>query len=162
MDLPLGFCCYCIDTSALLDLKKWYPQDIFETLWRDFEGLVNDGQLVAPKEVLAEIDEGSDPHDALRKWAKSHLSMFIDLDDEQIATVKGILQVFPGLADPSSTKHKADPFVIALAKSKGSTVVAQESLKPTPLAAKIPNACKRFKVEYLRLHDLFYKRGWKY
>jgi hypothetical protein len=58
---------YCIDTCALIDLwRRHYPPDVFPGLWEDIERLVNQGRLIAPREVLEEL-RGVD--DEILEWA---------------------------------------------------------------------------------------------
>ncbi|MCK4820763.1 DUF4411 family protein, partial [bacterium] len=69
---------YCIDTSALIDLwRRNYPRDIFKSLWNEIEDLISYRRLVAPREVLKELEKQDDE---LLVWAKKNLEMFIDLD----------------------------------------------------------------------------------
>jgi len=146
MDLFPG---YCIDTSALIDLGRTrYTREVFPSLWKEIEELVSKGELVAPREVLKELER---QNDELTRWAKKHRKMFVNLDPEQIKIVKEILRDFPGFVDEKKETEDADPFVIALAKARGSTVITSE--KPADLAAnprakpKIPNVCQHYQVK---------------
>ena len=59
---------FCIDTCALIDLRRsYYPPDVFPGLWADIESLISRGLLVAPKEVFDEL-KGVD--DEILKWAR--------------------------------------------------------------------------------------------
>ena len=52
---------YVIDTNALIDLwRRRYPRDVFPTLWQKIEGLIKSGELVAPQEVLNELQRQHD------------------------------------------------------------------------------------------------------
>ena len=107
---------YCIDTNALIDLwRRFYPLDIFPSLWKDLEALIPEDYLIAPREVLNELEKWDDE---LLKWAKNHKKMFKDLDYDQMQQVTKVLKDFPSLVDPDKTTPDADPFVIALAISK--------------------------------------------
>ncbi|OHB74310.1 MAG: hypothetical protein A2Z25_23310 [Planctomycetes bacterium RBG_16_55_9] len=71
---------YVIDTNALIDLwRRRYPRDVFPTLWRKIEGLIKSGELVAPQEVLNELQR---QYDELYIWAKKQ-KCFKDLDCDQ-------------------------------------------------------------------------------
>jgi len=60
---------YVIDTNALIDLwRRRYPRDVFPTLWQKIEELIKSGELVAPQEVLSELQR---QHDELYLWAKT-------------------------------------------------------------------------------------------
>ena len=56
---------FCLDTSALLDAgTRWYPLDLFPSLWTKLSKAAEDGVIVSPDEVLREIskkDDGDDP-----------------------------------------------------------------------------------------------------
>jgi len=76
---------YCIDTSGLIDLGRRYPERVFGALWREIERLINRGRLIAPREVLRELQRGDDE---MYTWAKKHERMAIDLDQEQMSLVR--------------------------------------------------------------------------
>ena len=64
---------YIIDTSSLIELNRRYPIDVFPTLWKNVEGLIEKGFLFSHKEVLKEI---SLRDDALKKWAKKQKNIW--------------------------------------------------------------------------------------
>ena len=70
---------YCIDTSALMDAwVRWYPIDLFPSLWRRVDKLIADKELYSPEEVLIEI---SKKEDDLNRWAKDRQQMFQPPDE---------------------------------------------------------------------------------
>jgi len=132
----------------------------FPGLWADIEKLVRQRRLIAPREVLEEL-RGVD--DEILEWAIRFKVMFLDLSEEQLREVSTILGEFPGLIDPSKTKPEADPFLIALAKTRRWTVVTSERPRTSPDARpKVPDVCKSHDVECISLVEFFRKRGWKY
>jgi len=149
--LPPG---YVIDTSALIDLWKLHPRDIFPTLWGNVERLIHEENLIAPRQVLEELKR---QQDALLVWAREQ-RIFTDLDAEQVLFVTEIESRFPSLVDHQKQTPDADPFVIAL--SKGWIVVSSESFRPTK--PRIPDACAYYKLECLSLFDFFRKCGWQF
>jgi len=49
---------YSVDTSALLDAwVRYYPPDVFDTLWSRLDGLVVRGHLLAIDEVQRELEK---------------------------------------------------------------------------------------------------------
>ena len=150
---------YCIDTSALIDLKKLYSRDIFPSLWGSIENLISQGRLIAPREVLKELEKKDDE---LLKWAKKHKRMFKDLDNEQQQQVRNVLKDFQNLVDVNKTTPDADPFIISLAISKGGTVITSEKLANPGSRPKIPNACERYNVKYTSLMEFFREQKWKF
>jgi len=149
---------YCIDTSALIDLKELYPRDIFPPIWRNIETLIAQGRLVAPKEVYQELQR---VEDELFKWAKEHKMMFKNLDDEQIRHVLDITGKFPKLVDEKKPGPQADPFVIALALSRGYIVITSESWGD-PNKPKIPDVCNHYGIKCLDLVALYRKEKWQF
>lgn len=161
---------YCIDTSALIDLKRLYPSDVFLTLWEKLNELVKQGRLIAPREVLKEIEEKDDE---LLRWVKKHKKMFKKLNQQQIEIVKEIQQRFPTLVDPAKKIPDADPFVIALAIAESKKakellfkdqyiVITQE--KPSSRGGKpqIPDVCQYYRIAWMPVGELFKKEQWRF
>jgi hypothetical protein len=160
MKLPFESHSYCIDTNALIDLwRRLYPMDIFPSLWKKMEDLVHSGKLIAPREVLNELEKMDDD---LLKWAKKHRAIFIAPETEQLDQVKEILRVFPTLIDPNKTTPDADPFVIALAITERAVVVTNEKAAGPGGPPKIPNVCLKYDVKCLNLLDFFREQKWNF
>ena len=102
---------YIIDSCSLMELNRHNPLDVFPSVWEKIEDLINNDLLVAPKEVLNEINEGDDK---LANWAKKQNKLFKDPTNKQIDIVREILNEFPSLVK-ENRKYDADPWVIALA-----------------------------------------------
>ncbi len=147
---------YVIDTSALIDLWRGCPRDVYPDLRPQIESLIASGDLIAPQEVLAELEV---QRDELYEWAKQQ-SLFVDLDDDQIRLARSILKRFPKLVDEKKTTPDADPFVVALALSRGWKVVSSE--KGHGSGATIPDVCTHYEVQCLRLLDFFRDRKWTF
>jgi len=152
---------YCIDTCALIDLwRRYYPPDVFESLWQDIEKLVNKGNLVAPNQVYEEIERQDDE---LREWAKEHKDMFEKLTTDQIETVTEILENYPRLVDKEKTSEDADPFLITQAICRDWKVVTSEQSSSHPNSPpKIPDVCDNYNVECYDLIDFFREENWQY
>jgi hypothetical protein len=161
--------CYCIDTSALIELHATYDSDVFVSLWEKLAGLIKEGRLIAPREVLREIEKKDDD---LLKWVKKHRKIFRDQDAEQLHAAQDILSRFPNLVDPAKEIPDADPFVVGLAiienrKRQESlfksqcTVVTQE--KPARGSRpKIPDVCQHYGISCISVAELFRTEGWKF
>lgn len=152
---------FCIDTCSLIDLRRvHYPPDVFPGVWDDIEGLIDQGLLIAPIEVLHEL-KGVD--DEILRWARRFKKMFVPSDENQLREVADILKDFSGLVDPAKTTPEADPFLIALAKSRGWAVVTSEKPRADPNARpKIPDVCKSYGIKCISLVEFFRELGWKY
>lgn len=154
---------YCFDTSAFIHLKKEYRRATFVSLWGDLEHLVTARRVVAPREVLRELEVKDDD---LSKWAKKLYSeLFIELNEEQQDKVKEVLRDYPRLVDPLKTIPEADPFVISLAYLDGLIVVTRETPNnPGPTGSpSIPDVCAGIGVECIyKIPDFFEREKWQY
>lgn len=164
---------YCIDTSALVDLKLWYRMSTFPSLWHNLGELVKDERLISAYQVLEELKEKDDE---LLRWARKNKRMFKAEDENQIQVVQEILSRFPGLVDPNKQIPEADPFVIALAILKNRerslfgeqcVVVTQERRTGTGGGRpRIPNVCLAYGIECLHgptaLAEFFEQEGWTF
>jgi hypothetical protein len=144
---------YSVDTSALIDLNRLYPRDVFPGIWEEVELLITGKLFAAPREVLREL---SHKDDEIAKWAKSQIGMFRDMDSAQEANVKVIVNRFPQLVDPQKTTPDADPMVIALAICAAGRVVTGERRHLSPRS--IPFVCRELKVPCADLVDFFRER----
>ena len=146
---------FVIDTSSLLELHH-IPEDIFPSIWKELDKLIDAGELVAPHEVRREVEKGQDE---IVKWAKSHSHLFKMLDVEQGRHLGTVIQDFPTMAGASHTGPFADPLVVALAMSLksasgSSPVVVTEEVPRGPGSTKIPNLCQRYGISCVNLHGL--------
>ena len=158
---------YVIDSCSLIDLNRFNPIDIYPSPWKKLEGLISEGQLVAPIEVFNEVERQDD---AVAEWAKKNKIMFKPVTKRQTAIVSQILSKFPSSVDPKRL-YDADPWVIALAVELSKPeqkklisikwlVVTEETLKRNKV--KIPLICRDFNIEYLKIFDMFRRRGWSF
>lgn len=156
---------YCIDTSALIDMKDKFPNDIFKTLWKMFSKLIDNGRIISSIEVFDELTQGDDE---LTIWAKKNKKIFLKKTLKQIENVKEILKRFDFLAHPEKEGANADPWLIALVMekmnenelfSKKYFIIANES-KTNP--QRIPMVCMAYEIECLNLFEFFRKEGWEF
>jgi len=160
---------YCIDTSSLIEMKDKYPKDIFPSVWQKIERLCKESRLIAPIEVLKEIEQVDDE---LKRWAKKKeiKKTFIKPDKYQTERMKEILVKYPFLAGPEKLGSNADPWLIALTIEKNYKeqtelfqnryiVVTEES---KVRKERIPIACKDYNIECINLLELFKKEKWKF
>ena len=161
---------YVIDSSSLIELNRRYPIDVFPTLWKNMDKLIEKGFLISHKEVLKEI---SVMDDSLKKWAKKQKKFFKELDETQMEIVRQILVKYPSLAKSDSETAAADPFVIALAVEMGSSsqqtlyptikgriIVTEEKLRGNKV--KIPFVCKDYNIECINIIEMCRVEGWKF
>jgi hypothetical protein len=151
---------YCIDTSAILDgWKRYYPPDVFPSLWNYLEGLIAAVELIAPDEVLHELARNDDE---VFQWAKAQVRMFVSLDEDIQRGTLEVLAAFPKLVDTLKDRGRADPFVIALAKSRRCVVVTGERNQGSPSRPRIPIVCEHFGIRCISLLQLMQDQGWSF
>lgn len=149
---------YSIDTSAILDgWRRYYPPDVFPPLWTKLEELIREGDLGATVEVLLELEKKDDE---VADWARRHSDLFIPIDaDIQIALVE-ILQRFSRLVNTQRNRSMADPWVIALARVRGCTVITGEAPSGNLDRPKIPDVCRALDIRCISLLQLFREERW--
>lgn len=130
---------WCFDTSAFIEpWVRLYPPDIFGSVWDKLEELAEEKEIVAPSDVLLELEKQKDD---LHAWAKARPDLFEPPDREVMETFTEIVNDHPDFMKVNSTKSGADPFVVALAEVKELTVVTYETMAKQNAAPKIPNVC---------------------
>jgi hypothetical protein len=150
---------YCIDTSAFLDgYSRYYPPDVFPTLWNQMSGFTGSGRIISPRDVLIELEKRDD---AAHAWAKQHRSIFIEVDRFQEAQVRQILAQYPRLVGAGRGRNQADSWVIALAQTQGGMVVTGER-GGTDLKPKIPYICDQLGVARLPFLEMLRREGWSF
>ncbi|PZS35023.1 MAG: DUF4411 domain-containing protein [Pseudonocardiales bacterium] len=150
---------YCFDTSALLQCwARYYPMDVFPGLWDRLDAMIRGGELVAPDEVGREIAKQDD---GLNTWVKDRPELLIPLDDEIQRATSDVLDAFPELVKELSGRNQADPFVVALARVRGLTVVTQEK-GGSQMRPRIPMVCRQVDVECMDVVSFIRDRGWTF
>jgi uncharacterized protein DUF4411 len=151
---------YCIDTSALLDgWERWYPPEIFPSLWKRLAALIKEGKLIAPEDVLIELKKKDDD---LTKWVKAQAGLFQPLDIPTQEALREVMGSFERLVNTQKDRSTADPVVIALAKARGFAVVTGEKPSGNPSRPKIPDVCESFSIRHLNLTMLIRENGWTF
>ncbi len=148
---------YCIDTSSLIDLRRWRPFKSHPEVWKRLDGLIKQERLLAPSMVLQELQRKDD---ALVKWGRKRTKMFRKNSSDIVERVQQILRRFPDLVDADQPTQSADPFVVALALKEASELYAEEVIvvteeKYAPGKARIPHVCEAYKLKYLTIHQVF-------
>jgi hypothetical protein len=130
---------YCVDTSGWLDgWQRFYPSDVFPTLWAKLDGLAATGEIISSEEVYFELKRKSDD---LHDWVKVRKQMLVPLDEQIQARASALLAEYPRLVDTLRGRSKADPFVIATAMARGAVVVTGEVISGKLDKPRIPDVC---------------------
>lgn len=148
---------YCIDTSSLI--AAWYERykpNRFPKLWEQLDKLIKEGRLVSSSLVYRECSKQRS--EELHNWLKERDTMFHTPDEDVQLQVDHIVNTYKGLVSAGKEKFQADPFVIAMAKVHGYTVITEET-GPTSLS-KIPGVCNAEKIDCINLMDLIDEEDW--
>lgn len=152
---------YSVDASSII--QAWtnrYPIDVLPAFWEDLESLIENGDLRVIDEVYEEIKR---KEDKLFAWVKVRPSLIVELDEEVQAAVTEILASHRYLVEEKRGRSGGDPFVIALAKVRGLTVVTEERMSPSPARKpKIPDVCSAYAIRCINVLDLIRENGWIY
>ena len=151
---------YSIDTSAILECwVRWYPPDVFPSLWTKIDQLIDDGVLIASDEVKEEL---SKKDDEVFDWAKKRSRMFVPLTTEIQKAAAEILSKFDRLVDSRKDRSEADAFVIALAKVENCSVVTAERHSGTATRPRIPNVCEYYGIRCVNILQFIREQGWRF
>ena len=131
-------------------MQRHHPLDVFGSLWAKMSDAIDSGIVISCEEVLDELSIGNDD---LIKWAKLRNGAFLTSGADIQRIVREILQKYPALVTGTRKANSADPFVIALARQKGYTLVSDEAWAGNGQPIKIPNVCEAYGVRLIRFVD---------
>lgn len=154
---------YVFDTNSFRVLENYYP-DRFPTFWRDFDEVVESGTVVSVREVYNEMERLTRTP-WLMDWAKQHRTSFLVPTPVEMQFVAEIFRVphFRTLVGETQRLQGypvADPFLIACAGVREGCVVTEEAFRPN--AARIPNVCQYFGVEFTNVEGFLDRMGWQF
>ena len=154
---------YVFDTNCFIVIGHYYPEQ-FPSFWERFNQAVENGNIIYVREVRRELDRNA-AEDHLVEWIELHKNIFVTPSSAVMQSVNEILSVPHFKASlPNRTllgnNPFADPFVIAQAKVMNYCVVTQESERPR--AAKIPNICEHFDVDWTNLQGFMERENWTF
>jgi hypothetical protein len=133
-------------------------------VWDRLDELIEHQRLMAPKQVLEEL-QGQD--DYLLRWARKRKRMFARTSLELVRRVQKIVNEFPRFVDPSQPIRAADPFVVALAIDRSKGLLGDEICVVTEEKyglgrPRIPHVCEAYGLKYLTVHQVFVFEGWSF
>jgi uncharacterized protein DUF4411 len=142
---------FCVDTSSWLDgWHRYYPRDVFPSLWQNVEERVSGREIVASEEVYVEVQKKDDD---LHAWMKQRKLMLIPANESIQRRVAGVLVRYPRLVDTLKGRSQADPFVIATAFETSSIVVTGESFG-TVTKPRISFVCQQLGIRCITFLDM--------
>jgi predicted nucleic acid-binding protein len=164
MKLPFGDS-YVVDANVLITLMAHHPPDkpAYRAIWDEIEALIKQKNIFSTMVVYDEIIKYLGKNDQLKKWAISHKKhFFIPPDKETWQLAQDIIKKFPDLLNKKKLQTgepDADPFLIALAKSEGATIITQER---KDLPNRIPMVALHYRVKSIDLYEFFEERKLKF
>jgi len=164
MELPFGDS-YVVDNDVLITLMRYHPPDkpAYHAIWDEIESLIKQKNMFSTTVVYDDIMKYLGKDDRLKRWAISHKKyFFISPDKETWQLAQDIVKKFPDLVDKKKLQTgepDADPFLIALAKSEGATIITQER---KDLPNKIPMVASHYGVTSIDLYEFFEERKLKF
>ncbi|MBI2084119.1 MAG: DUF4411 family protein [Candidatus Aenigmarchaeota archaeon] len=145
---------YCIDSSSLIDLDRWYPKNkvIFLPIWKQIEKFVASDKIIAPIEVQREIQNGNNK---LIVWCQQNRKIFINVDNAQVSNLQKVKTKYN--LDYWNTQTNgltawADPWIISLSICMNAIIVTNESKTK---ANRIPVIAQNFGIRCLNLLEFF-------
>ena len=156
---------YVVDTDVLITLMTYHPQDkpAYQAIWDEIETLIKQENIFSTMVVYDEIIKYLGKNDQLKKWAISHKKrFFISPNQETWQLAQDIIKKFPDLLNKKKLQTgepDADPFLIALAKSEGATIITQER---KDLPNRIPMVALHYSVKSIDLYEFFEERKLKF
>jgi hypothetical protein len=154
---------YVFDTSSILELQAYYPAT-FPSFWERMDDLVLSGEVVSVAEVRKEIDAQVTATHIL-DWVDLWPQLFTIPAPQEQAYVAEIFAIphfrqLVGVKQLERGMPVADPFIVARGRHLPACVVTEESYKQN--AAKIPNVCKHFSVDCIKLKEFLQRQGWRW
>ena len=159
---------YLLDTYMYIDsYDRYYRKDFFPTYWQQLSEILN-SHVVIPIIVRDEITK----NDWFLKWLRQHYKRDYLSHKRYIEQWQGVLNHIQtcGLYKESALTAQvrgwanediADPWIIAIAKELGLTIVTEEQKVPNlgqgnPVkSAKIPDICDDWGVRCISRNDFF-------
>ena len=140
---------FSLDTNVLIEAwNTRYPIDLMPDFWVALDEMARTGQISASDEVLRELEKIDDE---LYKWARGHLHLFTAPSADVQQHLRRIMKDHPRLVDTKKGRSQADPFVIAHAAALQGAVVTEEISTVGSKSPKIPDVCRAYGIECIRL-----------
>jgi hypothetical protein len=144
---------YLLDSNTYIQAKNfYYGMDICPAYWDWLDQQFQQGTVASIDIIGKELKDGNDE---LAEWARARPQHFIKNDDADTQSIltEIVQAVVAGDYNPANRDNflaKADPWIIAKAKTIGATVVTHEALVAlNTKKVKIPNICQQFNVPCL-------------
>lgn len=149
---------YSFDTSSMLNGQRdLLPPATFPAVWANIEAMIAAGSIRAIDLVREELDAREDE---VSGWARRQSGLFVPLTEDVQRNVRDVLAQHQRIIGVGSGRSGADPFVIALARVHGATVVTEETASRNLTKPKIPDVCQAMGVRHVNLLGFIQEQGW--
>jgi hypothetical protein len=159
---------YCADTNILIGLSRYYPENIFPSLWANLDVLVTSGRFLVPEQVVRE-----NKHAPTAQWLAQRAQIICPFDAACNQCLLTIMAALPNFVDASKTGDDADQFLDALAMAEnqrlhgspaGSVAVLSDerSRRGSETRLRIPDACRYFGIDCYTLFRFMEVEGWRF
>ena len=165
---------FLIDANSIITpYRSYYPFDFASSFWSQLEHNIENGRIVILDLVMEEILKGTDN---LTTWMNS-INVKTYIDHREPATITIYAQILQFIQSSPlyresalaewSRNNVADPWLIAVAKSHGLSIVTLEERNSNPnpknpwRAAKIPDIADQFEVKTANLFTMMRALGFR-
>lgn len=150
---------YCVDTNVILSFlnpadDEWYDATVFPKHWQLIEKMIDDGEIIAPKEVEDELKLWIKQIPALGPWLKRRSQMFVSPSSDQLKLAKPIVTKYEAYG--KIPNYLPDLMVMTLAQDLDLTVITLEMIKHhSTNKPKIPVVCAEFGIKQVNIKGFF-------
>lgn len=150
---------YIVDTDVLIGFNDALPMDVYETQWKKIGDNIENGKIVICEVVFNEIKKSVE----LKEWLDNFKKLIEPCySDKVLIEAKVIINEYPKLININNPSDQSDPYIIALAKLNGFTVLTNEKYSEGGIKTKIPFICKKMSINCVNTHDFYRTENWKF
>lgn len=163
---------YSVDASVMIDLKDFFPTDLFQSAWDEISRLVAEDRWKIFETVADELHDSK-----LKEWLDINNSAVVKFNPNINAYLNKFMAECQNnnmmLINPYNTRNNGDPFVIMLAlyyegrdlndlkiRTSNTTccVITDEVLREHKI--NIPSVCDYYGLPHMYLFDLMRYHKW--
>lgn len=164
---------YSVDASVMIDLKDFFPTDLFQSVWDEISRLVTAGRWKLFETVAEELHDQQ-----LIDWLKINQSAITKFNPQINIYLNRFMAESQTnnimLVNPYNTKNNGDPFVVMLAlylegrnpnnlleKTNDITCCVITDETPKEHKINIPFVCDYYRLPHMHLFDLMRYHKWQ-
>lgn len=144
---------YILDTNFFRTFFRFYDKDVSPELFENLDKMIKNGDIISVKEVYHELEKQHQNDSEVMQMIGRIKKIFQEPTNEEAVDI--LFQIYQNRNFQNNISQKnmlngspvADAFLVAKAKTSKGTLVTSENFSPN--AAKIPNICNEFGVNYI-------------